>query len=107
MVDRMRRFVEHDDPFVEYVLEDVYIRKRVGSDAVRARVPHDAEDVLELYSMNDQALERIARTLTSGRPVDIRLYKLRKPTPEELERWLVEQQELEGDEGPALPPFMP
>lgn len=87
----IKRFAEVDDPFVDYVLEDVYIRRRVGEGAVRARVPQDAEDVIELYSMDEEALQRVLEALRRG-DVQIRTYKLRRPTPEELEAWLIESQ---------------
>jgi len=102
---RMKHFLESDDPFVDYILEDVYIRKRVGGEAVRANVPDDVDDVIELYSMNEKALKRIHKVLTSGRTVNIVVNKLRRPEPEEYEMFLKDQsKELDDDDDmPQLP----
>mgnify|MGYP001586999817 CR=1 FL=1 len=100
---RMQAFMETDDPFVDYVLEDVYVRRMVGKDAVRARVKDNS---IELYSMNEAALKKLVAALTGNEPFSIKVNKMKKPTPEDLQRWMQHRSELEaGDDGfvPKLP----
>jgi hypothetical protein len=101
----LNHFMERDDVFLDYVMEDVYIRNVVGGGAVRAHVSDDADDEIVLFSNNRKAIDKIIKVLSNKDGYTVRRKVLRKPTREELEDWLAEQSEIEGKEGKAKLPW--
>jgi hypothetical protein len=101
----LKHFMERDDVFLDYVMEDVYIRNVVGKDAVRAHVSDGVDDEIVLYSNNRKAIEKILKVLSNKDGYTVKRKVLRKPTKDEVEDWLAEQSEIEGKEGKAKLPW--
>lgn len=91
--EKIKKFLETTDPFVDYVLEDVWVRRMVGEGAIRCR--RRDEETLELIAMNEKALDRVLELFKRGE-FRLRITKLRRPTPEDFEKWLAESKELKS-----------
>jgi hypothetical protein len=73
-----------DDPFVDRVLEDVWIRRVTGkNDAVRARAEGS---VIDLYSMSKENLDNVFAALQSEK-VRVRVHQIESPTTDDMESW--------------------